>query len=118
MKIYLDTNFLVYVIKNKSFYLFQEFLEKNFGKYEIYIFQTSLAEIGNISKKTLKIVKLLIKSKVIKVDERTGKVDELLKEISEDENVIIATEDDELKNYLKENKKRYIEIKGKYFYLS
>ena len=115
MKIYLDTNFLIYLIENKLFHNFQDFLSENFKNYEIYIFLTTLAEIGNINKKILKIVKLLIRKNIIKVDERKGKIDELLKEVSKDS--IIATEDENLKDFLKENKRKFIEIRGKHFYL-
>jgi len=109
MRVLLDTNFLVYLIKNKRFNDFLDFLDKNFGKYEIYIFESSLAEIGNISKKVLKNVKLLINKKIINVINKKGKVDELILK-SKDE-FIVATLDKELSK----NLKRKIIKKGNYF---
>lgn len=108
-KILLDTNFLIYLIKEKKFSLFEEFLENNLGNYKIYIFESSLAEIGNINKTILKNVKLLVKNKKIEIIKEKGKVDELiLKHMNE---FIIATEDKEL---LKKIKRKILKTK-KYF---
>ncbi|MEM0324470.1 MAG: hypothetical protein QXW35_01050 [Candidatus Aenigmatarchaeota archaeon] len=110
-KILLDTNFLVYLIKEKKFRLFEDFLDQNFGNYEIYILEGSLGEIGNINKRYLKAVKLLIRSNKIKVIKEKGKVDELI--IKYKDNFIIATQDEKI---LKEVKRKIIKTK-KYFKL-
>jgi rRNA-processing protein FCF1 len=109
MKVLLDTNFLVYLIKNKKFNDFLDFLDKNFGKYEIYIFETSLAEIGNISRKVLKNVKLLINKKIINVIPKKGKIDKLI--LENKDNFIVATLDKEL---AKKIEKKIIK-RGNYF---
>lgn len=97
-KVLLDTNFLVYVIKENKFYLFEEFLNENLGNYKIYIFETTLAEIGNISKEILKRVKVLIKSGKIEVIKEKGKVDELILKYKDE--FIVATDDKELAKIL------------------
>jgi len=109
MKVLLDTNFLVYLVKNKKFNDFLDFLDKNFGNYEIYIFETTLAEVGNINKKILKTVKLLINNKVINVINKKGKVDNLILESKDD--FVVAT----LDKKLAEKVKRKIIKRGNYF---
>ncbi|MEM0480909.1 MAG: hypothetical protein QXQ14_01860 [Candidatus Aenigmatarchaeota archaeon] len=111
MEIVLDTNFLVYLFKSKKFNLFLDFLNENFGKYEIYVFETTLAEIGNINKRFLKLVKLLIKEGKIKLIKEKGKVDELITKYKD--KFVVASLDKELLE--KVNKK--ITVKGKYFQL-
>jgi len=110
-KVLLDTNFLVYVIKENKFYLFEEFLNENLGNYKIYIFETTLAEIGNISKEILKRAKVLIKSGKIEVIKEKGKVDELILKYKDE--FIVATDDKELAKSLK----RKIVKTKKYFKL-
>lgn len=105
----LDTNFLIYLIKEKKFSLFEEFLEKELGKYKIYIFENTLAEIGNINKIILRNVKLLIKNKKIEVIREKGKVDELI--LKYKDKFIVATED---KNILENVNRKIIKTK-KYF---
>lgn len=108
-KVLLDTNFLVYLIKEKKFGLFEEFLEKELGKYKIYIFESTLAEIGNISKVVLRNVKLLLRNKKIEVIKEKGKVDELILKYKDD--FVIATED---RNILEKVRKKIVKTK-KYF---
>jgi len=110
-KILLDTNFLVYIIKEKKFYLFEEFLNQNFGSYKLFIFENTLAEIGNISKEILKKVKLLIKNGKIEIIKEKGKVDELILKYKDD--FIVASDDKEL---LKLLKRKIVKTK-KYFKL-
>jgi len=110
-KVLLDTNFLVYVIKENKFYLFEDFLNQNLGNYKIYIFETTLAEIGNISKEILKRVKVLIRNGKIEVIKEKGKVDELILKYKDE--FIVATDDKELAKHLK----RKIVKTKKYFRL-
>ncbi|MEM5828080.1 MAG: hypothetical protein QW197_01070 [Candidatus Aenigmatarchaeota archaeon] len=111
-KVLLDTNFLVYLIKEKKFQLFEDFLNQNLGNYKIYIFEATLAEIGNISKNVLKEVKLLIKNGKIEVIKIKGKVDELILKYKDE--YIVATEDKELS---KQIKRRIVKTK-KYFQIN
>lgn len=110
-KVLLDTNFLIYLIKEKKFRLFEDFLDKNFGNYKIYIFEGSLGEIGNISSNVLKTVRLLIKNKKIEVIKEKGKVDELI--LKHKDEFIVASQDREL---LERVRRKIVKTK-KYFQL-
>lgn len=110
-KILLDTNFLIYLIKEKKFRLFEEFLDQNFENYKIYIFESSLGEIGNISLKILKEVKLLVRNKKIEIIKEKGKVDDLI--LKHKHEFIIASQD---KDLLKSLERKIIKTKS-YFKL-
>lgn len=108
-KVLLDTNFLVYLIKEKKFRVFEDFLDNTIGNYCIYIFENSLAEIGNIGKRILKEVRLLIRNGKITLIKEKGKVDDLILKYKDE--YLIATLDKELQK----NLKRKIIKFGNYF---
>lgn len=113
MKVLLDTNFLIYMLENKiSFDQLFEFLNVN----KVFIFLTTLGEVGSVKKKYLKIVKLLIKNGKIEMIKKQGKVDKLIFELVKNEKNewIICTNDKELSQKIKRFAK-VVRVSKKYF---
>jgi len=117
LKILLDTNFLLDVLRYKlDFSIFQE-LEENV---ELFISSETLREIKSMANRKTKegrlaIVALkLIESQKIKIVQSLKKeVDEDLLELSKKEGFIVATNDKDLKEKLKKENVRIICLRNK-----
>lgn len=102
IKIILDTNFIIEIIKNKID-LMKELDRITESGYEILILDKTLDELKKIKTIEAKIaLKLTEKIKKIKTED-TSYVDDILVKI-QDKNTLIATQDKELKKRLKYRK--------------
>ena len=113
MKAILDTNFLIYMLEKKiSIDTLLEFLNCN----RVYIFLTTLGEIGSVKKLYLRITKLLIKTGKIEVIKKQGKVDDLIFHLVKEEpkKWIVCTNDKELAERVKKYAK-VVKASKKYF---
>ncbi|MBD3164514.1 hypothetical protein GF323_04890 [Candidatus Woesearchaeota archaeon] len=121
-KIILDTNFLLipYTLKVDIFVEIDRIIQ---DRYEICIIDRTIAELDNIiekqkgkEKQAAKFAKELIRKKKIreiKTEESNQSVDEEILNLSEKEEIIVATQDKELKEKLKESGARVIILRQK-----
>ena len=104
-RIILDTNFLMLFGKFRID-LEKELERISFGPYRIFTLSSVVQELNKIASskgeagKNAKVALKLIESKKIKIIESSGKVDDALLKMA-DENTIIATNDIELRKKLK-----------------
>ncbi len=107
-KIILDTNFLL-----SKFDFFSELERICDFKYQIFILDKTIEELKN--KKLEKLAKDIIKKKEIKVikTEKNKSTDNLLLDLAEKEKFIVATQDKELKQKLKQKDIKIITIRQK-----
>lgn len=111
--IFLDTNFLWYIVDYKID-VFAELERICYFPYKIQILSGTIEELEKLKPKNYGIIKLLLKKIEIKKSE-IKKVDDELTKLSE-EGAIIATQDKELKDRLKGEvivirQKKYLELK-------
>jgi len=108
MKIVLDTNFLM-IPGQLGLDIFSELERICDFSYKVFIVEETIKELEKIAekaktsdKKAVRIAKELIKTKKIGIiPAKEGYVDDLLVELSKSEDIIVATNDTELKKRLK-----------------
>ncbi len=108
MKIILDTNFFL-----SNLDIFSEIQRIINEPYELYIIDKTLEELKH--KKGEKLAKELIQKKNIKIleTEKNKNVDNLLLDLADKERFIVATQDKELKQKLKQKNIKIITIRQK-----
>lgn len=112
MKILLDTNFIITCLKFRID-LFSEMTRIIDEKYDIYVIDKTLDELRKLkSKISLQLIDKF-KVKIIKTEENLD-VDSLILKIANEE-MIVATQDKELKKSLKEKKIRILTIRKKQY---
>lgn len=108
MKIILDTNFLL-----SNLDIFSEIQRVVNEPYQLYILDQTLEELTN--KKGENLAKEIIQKKNIQVieTEKNKNVDNLLLDLADKEKFIVATQDKELKQRLKQKNIKIITIRQK-----